>query len=553
MTDMCDKDEPKPVTCCVSVFDKHIDGYNVAPENRTWIHKCCQNRWARAVCCCLTALLCATPYNNWSAFLQLLYKGGVYSWHCPAESVASNVICDSQRERMQPLFYVASGFEYSFGVVAGLIYDFMGPRSCGLIGLIILLLALIVLLISSKALDLYILAIILMGSSTNVIAFPGFILGNLFPSHKDAALTVFIACQLGSSIVPIIMLQAWNLFSSGSAFRSTLISYIFLAVVPCVMAYFFFLPCRRLPDLPDSAKGGNEEIASISSAKTAVPDTDSGPSMTSPTPTSSAGEKNVKTSSVECFTSSLPERPHSIHCTTPTDTGPSTTADVEEPVMAVQKAHDDGEKAPKASWWQLRREICTWEVHIFTIYYILQVVQYVYFQNSIEHLYRGRILTLAGYIALLQIVFGISVAFIVNYVGTLVLCYIMALFNLIIYTGIWRQWHVPLFFIILNNLGYSFVFTSKYTYLGESYGENNFGQLVGYVSLSSGVVTIMMSLFSSVATHTTWSIVFVISNLVSFGLLAILSYRKMKKLTPLLAGIIYQEEKVSKEPMKSVA
>lgn len=360
--------------CCVPFFDKHVDGYNVPPKKQTWLHRCCRNRWARATVCCVATFICVTPYNNWTGFSGLLYRDNVYSWLCTPEELAAKK-CPAQTSSIGSLFFIASGFEYSVGVLAGVVYDFFGPRCCGLLGMATFLLGLVLLMISSQSVRLYFVSMVFLGSSANVVAFPGLILGNLFSSTKNVALTILMACQLGSSLVPIVMMLFWNLFEATLTFRKILFWYTFAAVFPCIIGYFFFLPCRRIPDHPDSKAPVNPSDCKAPLGSDVNHENESSQlsSETTSFVAPSIGKENSPNSSLElCAFSSVPGNTDATGCNG-NITRSSAVNDVEEPPIATD---DSGcNAAPKGNFKQLRRELCTLEVHLFTLYYIIQVTQ----------------------------------------------------------------------------------------------------------------------------------------------------------------------------------
>ncbi|XP_053991596.1 arginine transporter 1-like isoform X2 [Hylaeus volcanicus] len=473
----------------------------------SFIEKIKQNRWLCSVVCCVTVFCCATPYNNWDGFAELLYRDGVYRWHCTSDELTRSEICKVQRRKIEQLFYFASGAEYSVGVIAGFLFDFWGPRYCGLTGMCILFLGLLALIVSSQSLPLYILSLVLMGSSTNIVGFPGLIVGNLFPSHKSHALTLLMACQLGSSFIPVSMRLFWKKFMPKKSLSTIFILYTCFIFSPCAIAYYLFLPGYRFArSLSQNSEHSTIVVDDQVNKNEALHD------LKKRTLDRSIEIQHDKKTSI-----SLQEGSEFLKSIISED-----EEKLEKDILTVSFKKKTMPFELKGSLSQLKQELLTWDIHIFTIYYILQVIQFLYFPNTIERIYGRETLSIAGYIALFQVFFGVGVAFIVNYTGTLMLCGILVLINFIIYFSVLINSKYYIFLILLNNLGYSFIFTSKITFLSDTYKENNIGQLVGYVSLTAGCVTILMGFLSSILEYVAWAGIFLVLSCLCLLLLFIL-------------------------------
>jgi nitrate reductase NapE component len=319
-----------------------------------------RNRWLCSVVCCITVFCCATPYNNWDGFADLLYTDGVYRWHCTSEELSRSQICTMQRRKIEQLFYFASGAEYSVGVLAGLLFDFWGPRYCGLTGMCILFLGLLALIISSESIPLYILSVVLMGSSANIVGFPGLIVGNLFPSHKSHALTLLMACQLGSSFIPISIRLFWKKFMPNKPLSTVFIVYTCFFFFPCAIAYYLFLPGYRIARSPSQ---NNDHSLMVVDVKV----------------NTNEASHDLKKRTIDRSIEIQHDKKHSISV--------QKSAEFLKPIVSEEEEtlQKDVSRVPlkkkimplelKGSWSQLKQELLTWDVHIFTVYYILQVIQ----------------------------------------------------------------------------------------------------------------------------------------------------------------------------------
>lgn len=147
-----------------------------------------------------------------------------------------------------------------------------------------------------------------------------------------------IACQIGCSAVAICVLELARTFPSLTSFH-LFGGYLMFICIPCSIVYFFFLPCRRRVVLSDPT------------STTALTKTETGSNVLI-----------VGTKSEMAIDPSDSESPGGLK---------------HRAKGNEVQSEQDGNKTVlmKGNWTGFFNELLTWDVQIFSFYYILQLLQ----------------------------------------------------------------------------------------------------------------------------------------------------------------------------------
>ncbi|XP_055388742.1 arginine transporter 1-like [Condylostylus longicornis] len=358
---------------CALFFERFIDA---PPDHRKgWIQWTFSNRWLRLVAYGIVTMSCCAIYFGWQQFQKILFQGGTYAWLCteqdPNWSYEVNGACAAQNAKAQMLYTIASAMEYVVGVsdknmifpfltshlqaAAGVALDHLGPRLCGLTGLAVLFLGVVLLIFASQSFQVYIVSMILLGGSVrlqflsrreslyslvsqvNLIAFPAVLAGDFFPSHQALVIAFIVACQIGCAAIAIVLLEIWRANPSLSM-HHLFWGYLGVVWLPCCVLYFFFLPCRRRV---------------LRSSPTDLPRS-----------STDASDRNVLgDGDCEQATGLSKRRTKSNH---------------------HEKIEQEAEQTVvlNGDWRSFFKELLTWDVEIFGMYYVSQLLQFVYYPTT---------------------------------------------------------------------------------------------------------------------------------------------------------------------------
>lgn len=97
-------------------------------------------KWTRVVIFGLALALCTRFFAAWSQYRGLLVRGGKYRWVCNPEDIQVDAYgyesCNEQINRLSELFMISSAAEPLGSIVAGILFDALGPRFASLIGVV---------------------------------------------------------------------------------------------------------------------------------------------------------------------------------------------------------------------------------------------------------------------------------------------------------------------------------------------------------------------------------------------------------------------------------
>lgn len=219
------------------------------------------NRWFRLTSATLAIFLTSSVYYGWQPFSLLLFRSGAYEWLCTPETTITgeSYLCEAQFAAVGGLYTLGSSLGFCGTLVAGIIYDNLGPRVCGWVGEILFVLGYGLIGVSSPSLRLYVPGFIFAGLSGAFVCFPVFVLGEVWPRQAKLIMAHSMAVQLLTSFVAPVMVSLQD--ATGLSFAAIMTGYVALSI-PSALLYCLSLPSSRAEiraEMGDSAYELSEE------------------------------------------------------------------------------------------------------------------------------------------------------------------------------------------------------------------------------------------------------------------------------------------------------
>lgn len=459
-----------------------------------------KNRYFRAVIFCLMCLVNTSVYYGWQPYSKMLYRSGAYRWKCDQSSLHDiDSYCQPQRESVQALFQIALSSEFIFGVFAGICLDHLGPWLTSLFGSFSFFLGWICLIYSSQSYQMYIPGIILQAGAVNFIAFPCLCLGDLFPKFSGLAISLIVAAQTSSTAVAPIMKLVWDNHLHYS-FSHIVWGFLGVAFFPLTFLYLLSVSWSRI---------------NIQSQE--IPD-DSPTSSANGTHTENPAEENFISESVTNLSN----------------------ADLIESVEkqsnvnrmglgVIEKAKSKVDLAPTVDTISLWRQMLSLDYILFTLFYILQLLQYGYYPTTVDVEYGAKISDFQGYVLPSQGIIGILFGLIVDRTKTLPICILLIFMMSGAYvTGLIRSTGLQYLTSCLYVISNSYIYTVKYTYVAEMYPPTHYGVLVGTMGCIAGAIGLINIPIVNADNYTATCIAYIVVGGVALFLVTLLWYRQKK-------------------------
>ncbi|KAH0479494.1 MAG: hypothetical protein KVP17_000826 [Porospora cf. gigantea B] len=203
------------------------------------------NKWFRLAEWTFTIFLTSIVYYGWQPWSLMLMRSGAYEWLCDTDvpPIDDNYRCEAQYDAVGSLYTLATSSEFIFGIFAGWLFDNVGPRLTAIVGEVLFFAGYVMILTSSSALPMYIPGHICAGAAVNLIAYPSFILAEIWPNRSQTLISVTLAVQVGATIIAPMMELVQ--VSSGWDFQVILGTYLAFCV-PFVILYWLSLPRNRV-------------------------------------------------------------------------------------------------------------------------------------------------------------------------------------------------------------------------------------------------------------------------------------------------------------------
>ncbi|KAH0487062.1 MAG: uncharacterized protein KVP18_003754 [Porospora cf. gigantea A] len=202
-------------------------------------------KWTRLAISTVTIFLTSSVYYGWQHYSEMLLKGGAYSWLCTPDSLVDGeaYLCLEQFNAVGSLYTYGSSFGFFGTLLAGILFDNVGPRWCGIIGELLFVVGYACIGFSSPSVRLYVPGFIMAGLSGAFVCFPIFVLSEIWPSKARLIMAHSMAVQLLTTFVAPVMLTIQT--ATNWSFALIHNGYVSLCV-PFAILYCICLPTTRL-------------------------------------------------------------------------------------------------------------------------------------------------------------------------------------------------------------------------------------------------------------------------------------------------------------------
>lgn len=379
------------------VYFKNVLAYEYPPDQPPPAYLFFKNRWFRGTVILLMCLFNTIIYYGWQPFQKMLYRGGAYRWLC--DPLEENEYCPAQYSSVQTLYTTALSSEFVFGAFAGVSFDYLGPFLTAIFGCTAHLLGWICLACSSQTVQFYIPAMILSAGSVNFIAYPAFCLADLFPRWPALSLALVVAAQTTCTLVAPVMKVFWDAHLSYS-FRDIITGYVLVCFLPLTFFFLLSIPWRRPNNSTKDSKPEDKTVEEL-------------------TPEDKTGDHHVSGSteprSSEChYVSTLSAS--SVVPPLSELSSPPTSKKSDSSCISVTRT-------PWQRFCSAMHLIVTPDYGLFTLYYLLQSLQYGYYPQPVEKRWGASISDFQGWLLGTQGVFGALFGVLVEKTTTLPICF----------------------------------------------------------------------------------------------------------------------------------
>eukprot|EP01053_Blabericola_migrator_P004168 Blabericola_migrator_1__4167@NODE_2274_length_3020_cov_422_052828_g1431_i0_p1_GENE_NODE_2274_length_3020_cov_422_052828_g1431_i0NODE_2274_length_3020_cov_422_052828_g1431_i0_p1_ORF_typecomplete_len556_score95_58MFS_1/PF07690_16/32MFS_1/PF07690_16/9e13MFS_1/PF07690_16/1e08Sugar_tr/PF00083_24/1_6e09Patched/PF02460_18/0_0021CcmD/PF04995_14/1_4e02CcmD/PF04995_14/0_34NDUF_B12/PF08122_12/1_2Wzy_C_2/PF11846_8/11Wzy_C_2/PF11846_8/4_6e02Wzy_C_2/PF11846_8/4_7e02_NODE_2274_length_3020_cov_422_052828_g1431_ len=404
-----------------------------------------QGKWVRMIVFVLACFFTSCVYYGWQQYAQMLIKGGAYSWLCDVDDPE----CDAQSKAVGNLYSVAAGCEYASAAIGGLLLDHAGPRLSAVIGESMWIIGTVLLAISSQHVNLYILAMIIIGSSVNVVCFPSLCTIETWPKYHGVMVGIVLAAQTAATAIPPVLWAMWRSHPSWT-FRGIWLVYGLGLGIPIALLYIAALPGKR--DFQKILQLQRLEVMKLQKieGRTEVDKDDQ---------STISGRKGDIEAQIE---------------------GEQTDG----VVMMRQK---------KASWSEFGRNICTIDMLCMAGWFCTTMMMYAYYSTVVRDAIGDKISDYVAYIQPSQALWSLLAGYLCDVYRTgyvmLGLCACLCLCcGLSLKTSSAGLQYFASTLLIVSQ---SAIFEVKYTYVGEMFDPYNYGKLVGCLGVIGGVGTFL--------------------------------------------------------------
>ncbi|EZG78430.1 major facilitator family transporter [Gregarina niphandrodes] len=180
-------------------------------------------------------LFTSALYYGWQQYQKMLFQDGAYSWLCPMGEQ-----CKEQEDAISRLYSIAAGCEYASAAIGGMFLDHLGPRRSGLIGEVTWAIGTFLLAMSSHSFQSYIPAMIIIGSSVNIVCFPALTTIETFPAWQGLMVGVVLGAQNAATGIPPLLYSIMR--HTDCSLRTIWLVYLAVVWLPITILYILALP-----------------------------------------------------------------------------------------------------------------------------------------------------------------------------------------------------------------------------------------------------------------------------------------------------------------------
>eukprot|EP00914_Ancora_sagittata_P008837 GHVO01017112.1.p2 GENE.GHVO01017112.1~~GHVO01017112.1.p2 ORF type:complete len:486 (+),score=71.50 GHVO01017112.1:2297-3754(+) len=454
-----------------------------------------ENKWTRLTVYSLACFFNTCIYYGWQQWSMMIFRRGAYEWLCTDEErqEGNMPVCDAQDSKVQFMYTISSSMEYTFGLIAGIILDNVGPRVCAIIGELIWGAGMLILAFCSQDFQGYMPAAVMIGAGVNLVAFPALILEDFFDKYSNLLISLVLSLQvMSSAVAPIMELMVDE--DGFYTFQVALFLYLGICWLPLLFVYPLTLPWKRPALILAEAKmeaAASAELAAQSSAEDASDGDGDGEGTAT-----GKGESGI-----------MADGPPP----------PSKTAEMVE-------------VTPPFSWKSFFKEVWTVEYMLFTVVYVLMILQFVYWPQVILSRWGESFSKYMGWLLPFQGPIGLLLGWAADFTGTLMITIMIALSLALTFAFGFIKAAGPQYFVgFLFNFFQSWIYTTKYTYAAELYPATNFGKLSGSIGFVAGLVGLINIPIRDSEMFEVWFAVWLVLILLGTFVLGYLYHRQYKQ------------------------
>jgi len=215
-----------------------------------------ENKWFRLVVFAITMFLTTVTYYGWQHYKFFLHDDGWLIHLCPqkclddpghcggdAKEQTSQATCLSQYNAWNAGYTYASSMEAVGSLVAGFMFDHIGPFGTALLGQGLHYGSWFMIINSKNSKTLWSVGNFMNGLSVNFTAFPAFTLIDLFPSYRFLMTAIVLGGQVSAVGVMPILYDVNKFANAGLSKMMT--GYLLCGALPFSFLYLLSLPLNK--------------------------------------------------------------------------------------------------------------------------------------------------------------------------------------------------------------------------------------------------------------------------------------------------------------------
>lgn len=513
-----------------SSFEKGIefDERKAEREGKWYIKfaRVLQGPWIRIAIFSAACFFTTALYYGWQQFQMMLFHDGAYSWYCPPGSnspgsrfaKSAEGDCNKQVNMVTNLYSIAAGCEYASAAFGGAMLDHIGPRRTAMIGEVMWGIGTLLLAFSSQSAPLYIPAMIIIGTSVNVTAFPSLCIVEAYPNWHGVVVGIMLAMENAATGIPPIL---YALMRRGYRFRQIWLIYLAAVWLPVSVLYIIALPNGR--DFEKMLEVQKRDVLDIEAkmrqralqngradptatqgllcvpgmsqttaetdvtrrARTALERSDSDDRLTTADDSDNDGdyEEDGETAdgvpiSDRLAVSEVVNRTHSLK-----------EHSVKE--QSVKKKGVEGKPEARASWREFGRNAMTVDMLVMVVYFFSMSLMYAYYPTIVRQAISPQISDYVAYAMPTQAVWALGVGVMCDFLSTPTvmagMCVALAtVFALCLAPNVLSLQYIAATLLIVTQPA---LFEVKFSWVEKLFDPYNYGKLVGMLGVAGGIGT----------------------------------------------------------------
>eukprot|EP00915_Cephaloidophora_sp_WS-2016_P011859 GHVH01017277.1.p1 GENE.GHVH01017277.1~~GHVH01017277.1.p1 ORF type:complete len:485 (+),score=31.82 GHVH01017277.1:270-1724(+) len=207
-----------------------------------------RNRWLCLVVYLTCIFLTTCTYYGWQHMQWVLVYHGSFEDQCPPGTVRppdanrDDYLCDAQADAIDIAYTIASSFEFSGALLAGILYDNVGPCVTAAIGETLHFFSWPFILLSNQSVCVYF-GFSCLGLAVNSVAIPAMVLMLRFPKYPFLMESCNLAAQ---TVTAFTMPVIYSLMTANPTWTWNEIMAVYLPIAACfAISYIVLLPAKQ--------------------------------------------------------------------------------------------------------------------------------------------------------------------------------------------------------------------------------------------------------------------------------------------------------------------